>query len=117
MPAPQHTAPVLQVRVALTTRDYARLVRFYTIGLGFQAAEEWTNDNDRGLMIEMGQASLEIFDEGYAAHVDQWDASHTVSGKPAIARYLQTEIVTVVRMRLSLVSETPVVYDPRTVSS
>ena len=80
MPAPQHTAPVLQLRVALTTSDYARLVRFYTIGLGLEAAEEWTNDNDHGLMIEMGQATLEIFDEGYASHIDQLEAGARVSG-------------------------------------
>ena len=80
MTAPQRAGPVLQLRVALTTSDYARLVRFYSIGLGLEPAQEWTNDNDRGLMIEMGQATLEIFDEGYASHIDQLEAGARVSG-------------------------------------
>ena len=81
MTAPQHGAPVLQLRVALTTSDYARLVRFYTIGLGLEPAQEWTDDNDHGLMIGMNHANLEIFDQGYASHVDQLEAGARVSGQ------------------------------------
>jgi methylmalonyl-CoA/ethylmalonyl-CoA epimerase len=77
--------PVMQLRVALTTSDYARLVRFYCAGLGLEPAQEWTNDGDRGMMIEMGQATLELFDEGYAAHVDQIEAGARVSGRVRFA--------------------------------
>jgi methylmalonyl-CoA/ethylmalonyl-CoA epimerase len=70
----------MQLRVALTTSDYARLVRFYCVGLGLEPAQEWTNDGDRGMMLEMGQATLELFDEGYAGHIDQIEAGARVSG-------------------------------------
>lgn len=83
-PVPK-SSPVLQLRVALTTRDFARLVQFYTAGLGLAPAQEWTNGDDHGLMLEMGQASLEIFDEGYAGFVDDLEAGRRVSGQVRFA--------------------------------
>ncbi len=76
----QHSAPVMQLRVALTTSDYARLVEFYCTGLGLEPAQVWTNNDARGLMLEMGQATLEIFDDGYADYIDQLEAGTRVSG-------------------------------------
>ena len=43
---------LMQLRVALTTSDYARLVQFYCTGLGLEPAQVWTNNDDRGLMLE-----------------------------------------------------------------
>lgn len=71
----------MQLRVALTTSEYNRLVQFYSVGLGLNPAEVWTHNGARGLMLEMGQATLEIFDEGYAAHIDQLEAERRVSGQ------------------------------------
>ncbi len=71
----------MQLRVALTTSEYNRLVQFYSIGLGLDPAQEWTHNDASGLMLEMGQATLEIFDEGYAAHIDQLEAERRVSGQ------------------------------------
>lgn len=76
----QDPAPVLQLRVALTSRDYARLVQFYCAGLGLEPAQEWTHNDHRGSMLEMGQATLELFDEGYAAYLDELEAGQRVSG-------------------------------------
>lgn len=77
---PQSTRPVMQLRVAITTGDYARLVQFYCVGLGLEPAQEWTNQDDRGLMLDMGQATLEIFDQGYARYIDELEAGTRVSG-------------------------------------
>jgi methylmalonyl-CoA/ethylmalonyl-CoA epimerase len=71
---------VIQLRVALTTSDYARLVQFYCTGLGLEPAQVWTNNDDRGLMLEMGQASLEVFDAGYAQYIDELEAGRRLSG-------------------------------------
>lgn len=73
-------APVMQLRVALTTSDYDRLVRFYCAGLGLEPAQAWSNNGDRGLMLEMGAGTLELFEEGYAAHIDELEAGARVSG-------------------------------------
>ena len=80
MTSTHHPAPVLQLRVALTTADYERLVRFYCAGLGLEPAQVWTNGDDRGMMLEMGQATLELFDEGYAGYIDQLEVGARVSG-------------------------------------
>ncbi|HYF63283.1 MAG TPA: VOC family protein [Herpetosiphonaceae bacterium] len=72
--------PVLELRVALTTSEYDRLVRFYSIGLGIEPAQLWTGDQDRALLLEMGRATLEIFDEPHAAAVDQIEVGRRVSG-------------------------------------
>jgi methylmalonyl-CoA/ethylmalonyl-CoA epimerase len=75
----------MQLRVALTTGDYARLVKFYCVGLGLEPAQEWTYNQHRGLMLEMGQATLELFDEGYAGYVDELEAGRRVSGQVRFA--------------------------------
>jgi catechol 2,3-dioxygenase-like lactoylglutathione lyase family enzyme len=77
----QYSAPVMQLRVALTTSDYARLVQFYCAGLGLEPAQVWTNNDARGLMLEMGQATLELFDDGYARYIDELEAGTRLSGR------------------------------------
>jgi catechol 2,3-dioxygenase-like lactoylglutathione lyase family enzyme len=72
--------PVMELRVALTTRDYERLVEFYTEGLGLEPADLWTNEDGQALILEMGQATLEIFDEKHAQAVDKIEAGRPVSG-------------------------------------
>jgi methylmalonyl-CoA/ethylmalonyl-CoA epimerase len=73
------TQPVLELRVALTTDDYERLVRFYTEGLGLDPAALWT-DSGRAMLLELGRATIEIFDEAHAASVDQIEVGQRVSG-------------------------------------
>ena len=52
--------PILELRVALTTRDYERLVKFYCDGLGIEPAALWNNDGGRALILDMGKATLEL---------------------------------------------------------
>lgn len=73
-------APVLELRVALTTAKYERLVEFYCVGLGIEPEQLWTGENERAVILDMGRATLEIFDESHAAAVDQIEAGRQVSG-------------------------------------
>jgi uncharacterized glyoxalase superfamily protein PhnB len=73
-------SPVLELRVALTTKEYERLVEFYCVGLGLEPNELWTGDQDRAVILDMGKATLELFDEPHAAAVDQIEAGARVSG-------------------------------------
>jgi methylmalonyl-CoA/ethylmalonyl-CoA epimerase len=72
--------PIMELRVALTTSDYERLVRFYCDGLGLEPAQLWTNDQGRAMILDMGRATLEIFDETQADTVDHIEAGRRVSG-------------------------------------
>jgi catechol 2,3-dioxygenase-like lactoylglutathione lyase family enzyme len=73
-------SPVLELRVALTTKDYERLVEFYCVGLGLEPNELWTGDQDRAMILDMGKATLELFDEPHAAAVDEIEVGARVSG-------------------------------------
>jgi len=78
-PNPNH--PVLELRIALTTTDYERSVKFYCDGLGIEPAAIWNNDGGQALMLTMGSATLEIFDEAQAQTIDQLEAGQRVSGQ------------------------------------
>ena len=69
------------MRVALTTSDYERLTKFYCDGLGLEPAAIWNNDGGRALILEMGSATLELFDEAQAEIIDQIEAARRISGQ------------------------------------
>ncbi len=77
--------PILELRVALTSQDYERLVKFYCTGLGLQPAQVWDNGQGKGLVIDMGEATLELFDEAQARSVDQIEAGRPLSGQVRLA--------------------------------
>jgi len=101
--------PVLELRVALTAADYERLVAFYQDGLGLDPAHIWTNEQGRAVIYEMGQATLEVFDEQQAATVDQIEAGQRVSGPIRFA--LQVPDVDLAVQRL-LKQGAVLVHDP-----
>lgn len=76
---------VIQLRVALTVRDFERSLRFYSQGLGIEPAAFWNNDGGRAVMVELGQATLEIFDEVQAQVIDHLEAGERVSGQVRFA--------------------------------
>jgi methylmalonyl-CoA/ethylmalonyl-CoA epimerase len=82
---PGSPSPILELRVAITTQDYERLVRFYCQGLGMEPAAVWNNDGGKALMLNMGHATLEIFDETQAGVIDQLEAGKRVSGQVRFA--------------------------------
>lgn len=73
-------SPVLELRIAVTTRDYERLVKFYCDGLGIEPAQVWDNGQGRALMLDLNHAALEIFDETQAQTIDQLEAGQRISG-------------------------------------
>jgi catechol 2,3-dioxygenase-like lactoylglutathione lyase family enzyme len=76
---------ILELRVALTTQDYERLVKFYCAGLGLEPAQIWNNGQGKGLVLNMGAATLELFDETQARTVDQIETGHYTSGPVRLA--------------------------------
>ena len=77
--------PVAELRVALTTGDYERLVKFYCDGLGIEPAQLWNNGQGRAMILDMGKATLEIFDEVQAQRIDQIEAGKRLSGQVRFA--------------------------------
>jgi len=77
--------PVMELRVALTTEAYERLASFYLDGLGLRPAQVWPEDQGRALVLDMGKATLEVFDEKQARTVDQIEVGRRVSGPVRLA--------------------------------
>ncbi len=73
-------APILELRVAITTADYDRLLKFYTIGLGIEPAQLWQNGEGHAAVLNLGRATLEIFDEAQAETIDAIEVGQRVSG-------------------------------------
>jgi methylmalonyl-CoA/ethylmalonyl-CoA epimerase len=77
--------PILELRVALTVRDFERSVKFYCEGLGLEPAAIWNNDGGQALMLDMRHAALEVFDERQAEVIDQLEVGRRVSGQVRFA--------------------------------
>ena len=73
--------PILELRVALTTSDFERSTKFYCDGLGIESSAVWNNGQGRALVLDMGNATLELFDEAQAETIDQIEAEQRLSGQ------------------------------------
>jgi len=71
----------MELRVALTAKTFDRLVSFYCDGLGLEPAQVWPEDQGRALVLDMGKATLEVFDEKQAQTVDQLEVGRRISGQ------------------------------------
>ena len=85
MSTPNPDYPILELRVALTTSDYERLAKFYCAGLGLEPTQFWNNDQGQAVILNMGHATLEIFDEKQAQTVDQIETGQRISGQVRFA--------------------------------
>ena len=107
MSIPNH--PILELRVALTTHDYERLVEFYCQGLGIEPGAIWNNDGGKALILDMGKATLELFDERQAEVIDQLEAGRRIRGQIRFA--MQVPDLNVAMERL-LVHGATLVHEP-----
>jgi uncharacterized glyoxalase superfamily protein PhnB len=98
MSNPNSQSPILGLRVAITTDDYERLAAFYCDGLGIEPAAIWNNGQGQALMLNMGSATLEIFDEAQAETIDALEAGKRTSGQIRFA--LQVPDLTAAMERL-----------------
>ena len=71
---------VKELRIALTVDDYAEALAFYRDALGLTLLEEWKRPGANGALLEAGRATLEIFDGGQAAMVDDLEVGRRVAG-------------------------------------
>lgn len=70
--------------MALTVEDFDRAVAFYRDALGLEQLADWSSEDGR-VVLAAGRATLELFDEAQAAHVDAIEAGRRVSGPVRLA--------------------------------
>jgi len=85
MSTANHALPVLELRLAITASDFERSLKIYSAGLGIEPAEFWNNGQGQAVILNLGAATLEIFDEKQAATVDQIEAGRRNSGQVRLA--------------------------------
>jgi methylmalonyl-CoA/ethylmalonyl-CoA epimerase len=71
----------VELRVAVTTDDYERLASFHLDGLGLGPSQVWPEEQGRALVLDLGRATLEVFDEKQANTVDHVEVGRRVSGR------------------------------------
>jgi catechol 2,3-dioxygenase-like lactoylglutathione lyase family enzyme len=76
---------VKELRLALTVDDFDAALAFYRDTLGLELRDMWVAEGSRGALLEAGRATLELFDEGQAAMVDEIEVGRRVAGAVRIA--------------------------------
>ena len=75
----------MNLRVVLTVPDFDEAVAFYRDTLGLEQLADWSGDDGRVILLDVGHATLELFDEQQADSVDRIEAGSRVSGTVRLA--------------------------------
>jgi len=78
-----------ELRIALTVDDFDTALAFYRDTLGLEQLEMWNAPGARGVLLDAGRATLELFDEGQAAAVDEIEVGERVAGVVRLALRVQ----------------------------
>jgi methylmalonyl-CoA/ethylmalonyl-CoA epimerase len=78
-------ANVTELRVALTVQDFAQALAFYRDSLGLEQIADWSSESGRVVVLDAGQATLELLDDAQAETVDAIEAGRRVSGTVRLA--------------------------------
>jgi catechol 2,3-dioxygenase-like lactoylglutathione lyase family enzyme len=76
---------VKELRIALTVENFDEALAFYRDTLGLEELELWEAPGSRAVLLSAGRATLELFDEGQAAMVDDIEVGRRVAGKVRFA--------------------------------
>jgi lactoylglutathione lyase len=71
---------VKELRIALTVENFDEALAFYRDTLGLEELELWEAPGSRAVLLSAGRATLELFDEGQAAMVDEIEVGRRVAG-------------------------------------
>src|SRR5262249_20122467 len=88
----------VELRVVLTVPDFDEAVPFYRDTLGLEQLADWSGDDGRVVLLDVGHATLELFDQQQAESVDRIEAGRRVSGPVRLA--LETTDVDAASQRL-----------------
>jgi lactoylglutathione lyase len=76
----------MELRLVLTVDDFDAAVALYRDGLGLRERKMWVGDGEaRGLLLDAGEATLELVNEAHAASVDAIEVGRRVAGPVRVA--------------------------------
>ena len=86
MPNPAADTPAVhELRLVVTVDDYDAAVAFYRDALGLREAAVYGSRDGRVMLLDAGQATLELADRGHAAYIDEVEVGRRVAGPIRIA--------------------------------
>jgi lactoylglutathione lyase len=77
--------PVRQLRLVVTADDYDEALRFYRDVLGLPVRADFSSDEGRVTLLDVGAATLEIADPAQARYIDRVEVGHRVAGHLRVA--------------------------------
>ncbi len=76
---------ISELRLVITVEEFDRATTFFRDLLGLQQIADFHNDGGRGVLLDAGHATLEIFDEAQARAIDNIEVGRRVSGQVRVA--------------------------------
>lgn len=76
---------VNEMRIVVTTDEFAEAVTFYRDALGLVEVESFTTEDGAGTVLQGGVATLELLETGHAEWVDQVEVGQRVAGHIRLA--------------------------------
>lgn len=76
---------VRQLRLVVTATDYDAAVRFYRDVLGLPERADWSSPDGRVILLDAGQATVELVDERQADYINRVEVGRRVAGHIRIA--------------------------------
>ena len=76
---------VHELRLVLTASDYEAAVRLFRDGLGLHVVDGWDDPDGRGIVLDVGRATIEVIDAPQAERIDGIEAPGHRSGDTRIA--------------------------------
>jgi catechol 2,3-dioxygenase-like lactoylglutathione lyase family enzyme len=76
----------MELRLVLTVDDLDEALAFYRDALGLAERAVWESTGDaRGVLLDAGRATLELFNEAQAAAIDEIEVGTRVAGPVRVA--------------------------------
>jgi lactoylglutathione lyase len=100
----------MNLRVVLTVPDFDEAVAFYRDALGLLQLADWSGADGRVILLDAGQATLELVDERQAESVDRIEAGRRIGGPVRLAFEVENPDCTAQRLTAAgAVAEAPAV--------
>jgi len=74
-----------EFRMVITVDDFDEVVHFYRDIVGLSIESEWDSDDGRGVLLDAGKATLEVFDRQQKESIDLLEAGRVIDGDVRMA--------------------------------
>jgi lactoylglutathione lyase len=76
---------ITELRLVVTAEDFDEAVYFYRDVLGLSERAAFTSEAGRGVILDAGEATLELTDPPHAAFIDEVEVGRRVAGRIRLA--------------------------------